>query len=393
MLRPYLLLIVLEGRGKRRPYTGFTMKDFTHKIIIILLILWGVVLLSTAEASRIKELAKLEGVRSNQLIGYGLVVGLNGTGDSASTRFTIQSLVNMMERLGVTVNPDTVKVDNVAAVIVTADLPPFARAGNTIDVSVSSVGDADNLAGGTLLMTPLKAADGKYYAVAQGSLVVGSLAFGGKAAKVQKNHPTAGRIPDGALVEREVPFVFGEGKELNYRLKESDFTTVSRMSEAVNQHFGGTPAHSLDAGLMQVVLPEAYQDRVVEFVAELEHLTVIPDTLARIVVNEKTGTIVMGEGVRISTVAVSHGNLNLIISEQSNVSQPNAFSDGETVVTPETDIGVVEEAGNLVVLEQGVSIGEVASALNAIGATPRDLIAIFQSIKAAGALYADLVVL
>ncbi|MDX2494463.1 MAG: flagellar basal body P-ring protein FlgI [Desulfuromusa sp.] len=369
------------------------MKDSTHKIIILLLIFWGVVLLSTAEASRIKELAKLEGVRSNQLIGYGLVVGLNGTGDSASTRFTIQSLVSMMERLGVTVNPDTVKVDNVAAVVVTAELPAFARAGNAIDVSVSSVGDADNLAGGTLLMTPLKAADGKYYAVAQGALVVGSLAFGGKAAKVQKNHPTAGRIPDGALVEREVPFAFGEESELNYRLKESDFTTVSRMSKAVNKHFGGTPARSLDAGQMQVTVPEAYQDRVVEFVAELEHLTVIPDTLARIVVNEKTGTIVMGEGVRISTVAVSHGNLNLIISEQSNVSQPNAFSEGETVVTPETDIGVVEEAGNLVVLEQGVSIGEVAAALNAIGATPRDLIAIFQSIKASGALYADLVVL
>lgn len=369
------------------------MKDRTHKIIIALLIFWGVILLSTAEASRIKELAKLEGVRSNQLIGYGLVVGLNGTGDSASTRFTIQSLVSMMERLGVTVNPATVKVSNVAAVVVTAELPPFARAGNTIDVSVSSVGDADNLAGGTLLMTPLKAADGKYYAVAQGSMVVGSLAFGGEAAKVQKNHPTAARIPDGALVEREVAFVFGEGSELNYRLKDSDFTTVSRMSEAVNQHFGGTPARSLDAGLMRVVIPDSYQDRVVEFAAELEHLTVIPDTLARIVVNEKTGTIVMGEGVRISTVAVSHGNLSLIISEQSNVSQPNAFSDGETVVTPETNIGVVEEEGHLVVLEQGVSIGEVASALNAIGATPRDLIAIFQSIKASGALYADLVVL
>ncbi|MEA3545642.1 MAG: flagellar basal body P-ring protein FlgI [Thermodesulfobacteriota bacterium] len=369
------------------------MKDFTHKIIILLLIFWGAVLLSTAEASRIKELAKLEGVRSNQLIGYGLVVGLNGTGDSASTRFTIQSLVSMMERLGVTVNPDTVKVSNVAAVVVTAELPPFARAGNTIDVSVSSIGDAANLAGGTLLMTPLKAADGKHYAVAQGALVVGSLAFGGKAAKVQKNHPTAGRIPDGALVEREVPFVFGENPKLNYRLKHSDFTTVSRMSQAVNRHFGGTPARTLDAGQMQVKVPEAYRNRIVQFAAELEQLTVIPDTVARIVVNEKTGTIVMGEGVRISTVAVSHGNLNLIINEQSNVSQPAPFSEGETVVTPETDIVVEEEVGNLVVLKQGVSIGEVAAALNAIGATPRDLIAIFQSIKAAGALYADLVVL
>lgn len=369
------------------------MKIKTNKVIIALLILWGVVLLSTSEASRIKELAQIEGVRSNQLIGYGLVVGLNGTGDSASTQFTIQSLVSMMERLGVTVNPDTVKADNVAAVVVTADLPPFARAGNTIDVSVSSIGDADNLAGGTLLMTPLKAADGKYYAVAQGAMVVGSLAFGGKAAKVQKNHPTSGRIPDGGLVEREVPFVFGEHNQLNYRLKDSDFTTVARMSQAVNEHFGSQIARSLDAGQMQVQVPESYQDEVVSFVSELERLDVIPDTLARIVVNEKTGTIVMGEGVRISTVAVSHGNLNLVISEKTNVSQPNAFAEGQTVATPETDIGVVEEAGNLVVLDQGVSIGDVASALNAIGATPRDLIAIFQAIKAAGALYADLVVL
>lgn len=369
------------------------MKIKPNKVIIVLLLLWGVVLLSTAEASRIKELAQIEGVRSNQLIGYGLVVGLNGTGDSASTQFTIQSLVSMMERLGVTVNPDTVKADNVAAVVVTAELPPFSRAGNTIDVSVASIGDADNLAGGTLLMTPLKAADGKYYAVAQGAMVVGSLAFGGKAAKVQKNHPTSGRIPDGALVEREVPFVFGEQNQLNYRLKDSDFTTVSRMSQAVNTHFGSQIAQSLDAGQMQVQVPESYQDTVVAFVSELERLEVIPDTVARIVVNEKTGTIVMGEGVRISTVAVSHGNLNLVISEKTNVSQPNAFSEGETVATPETDIGVIEEAGNLVVLNQGVSIGDVATALNAIGATPRDLIAIFQAIKAAGALYADLVVL
>ena len=242
-------------------------------------------------------------------------------------------------------------------------------------------------------MTPLKAADGKIYAVAQGALVVGSLAFGGKAAKVQKNHPTAGRIPDGALVEREVPFVFGEQDFLNYRLKDSDFTTVSRMSEAVNEHFGGSFAHSMDAGQMRVQVPQQYQNRVVDFVAELERLDVIPDTLARIVVNEKTGTIVMGEGVRISTVAVSHGNLSLVISEQSNVSQPNPLAGGDTVVTPETQVGVAEEEGNLVVLEQGVSIGEVASALNAIGATPRDLIAIFQAIKASGALYADLVVL
>ncbi len=366
---------------------------FRTKIAPALLILWSVLLLSTAEASRIKELAQLEGVRSNQLVGYGLVVGLNGTGDSSGTQFTTQSLVNMMERLGVIVDPNKVKVANVAAVVVTASLPPFARAGSTIDVSVSSVGDAGNLAGGTLLMTPLKAADGKIYAVSQGALVVGSLAFGGKAAKVQKNHPTAGRIPGGALVEREVPFVFGQIPELNYRLKDSDFTTVSRMSAAVNSHFGASLARSLDAGQMQVQVPDSYRERMVDFVAELERLDVIPDTLARIVVNEKTGTIVMGEKVRISTVAVSHGNLSLIISELTNVSQPGPLSRGETVTTPETLIGVAEEKGNLVVMEQGVSIGDVASALNAIGATPRDLIAIFQAIKAAGALYADLVIL
>jgi flagellar P-ring protein precursor FlgI len=369
------------------------MKNMPNKIIIFVLILWGVLLLTTADASRIKELAQLEGVRSNQLVGYGLVVGLNGTGDSAGTQFTIQSLVSMMERLGVTVDPAKVKVSNVAAVVVTANLPPFSRTGSTIDVSVASVGDAENLAGGTLLMTPMKAADGKVYAVAQGAMVVGSLAFGGKAAMVQKNHPTAGRIPDGALVEREVPFVFGQTNELKYRLRDSDFTTVSRMTEAVNQHFGELVAQSLDAGQMQVSVPERYQDQVVDFVSQLELLEVIPDVLARIVVNEKTGTIVMGEKVRISTVAVSHGNLNLVISEKTNVSQPNPLSDGQTVASPETQMTVSEDKGNLVVLERGVSIGDVAAALNAIGATPRDLIAIFQAIKASGALYAELVVL
>lgn len=347
----------------------------------------------SAEASRIKELAQLEGVRANQLVGYGLVVGLNGTGDSIKTQFTIQSLVNMMERLGVTFDRNRVKVDNVAAVVVTAELPSFARAGSTIDVSVASVGDAENLAGGTLLMTPLKAADGKTYAVAQGSLVVGSLAFGGKAAKVQKNHPTAGRIPDGGLVEREVPFSLGNRRTLNYRLKDSDFTTVSRMAEAVNQHFGDQIASSLDAGQLQVLVPKDYQKRVVDFVAQLERLDVTPDTLARIVVNEKTGTIVMGEKVRISTVAVSHGNLSLVISEKTNVSQPNPLAAGQTVQTPETLVDVTEDKGSLVVMERGASIADVAAALNAIGATPRDLIAIFQAIKAAGALYADLVIL
>jgi flagellar P-ring protein precursor FlgI len=364
-----------------------------NKLMAAFLLIWGGLMLSSAQASRVKELAQIEGVRSNQLVGYGLVVGLNGTGDSASTSFTIQSLANLMERLGVTVDPDDISVDNVAAVVVTADLPAFARAGGSIDVSVSSIGDAENLAGGTLLMTPLKAADGQVYAVAQGALVVGSLAYGGKAAEVQKNHPTVGRIPGGALVEREVPFVFGRNQELNYRLKDADFTTMARMTQEVNNHFGGPYAKAVDGGQMTVRIPESYRNNIVGFVADLELLEVVPDTLARIVVNEKTGTIVMGEAVRISTVAVSHGNLNLVISESAAVSQPQPFSAGETVTTPQTDISVVEESGEIVVLQQGVSIGDVAAALNAIGATPRDLIAIFQAIKAAGAMYADLVIL
>ncbi len=346
-----------------------------------------------AGASRLKDLAALEGVRENQLVGYGLVVGLNGTGDSAKTQFTVQSLVSMMERLGVSVDRSQVKVDNVAAVMVTAGLPPFARTGNALDVLVSSIGDADSLVGGTLLMTPLKGPDGQVYAVAQGPLVVGAISFGGKAAQVQKNHPTAGRIPGGALVEREAPTPFAGGEFFVYRLRQADFTTASRMAAAVNREFGAEVARAVDAGALQVLLPESFRGRGVDFMARLEGVEVAPDSLARIVVNERTGTIVMGQEVRIATVAVSHGNLSLVITEQPQVSQPNPFGRGETTVVPRTDIEVKEDEGSLVVMEMGATIGSVAQALNAIGATPRDLIAIFQAIKAAGALHAELVVL
>ena len=366
------------------------MSPWRYKLLTLLLAL---LLPAAAQASRIKDIAQIEGVRDNQLVGYGLVVGLNGSGDSASTQFTVQSLVSMMERLGVKVDQTQVKVDNVAAVMVTAVLPPFARAGRSIDVQVSSIGDADSLVGGTLLMAPLKGPDGQVYAVAQGGLVVGSLAFGGKSAKVQKNHPTVGRIPGGALVEREVPFIFGAGDTLTYRLQDTDFTTVSRMTDVINTAFGAPLAKAIDGGTLQVELPAAYRDKVVEFVSRVEMLEVAPDTPARIVVNEKTGTIVMGEDVRISTVAISHGNLNLVISETAQVSQPLPFAGGDTIVTPQTAVDASEDKGNLIVLERGVSIGEVAAALNAIGATPRDLIAIFQAVKAAGALHAELVIL
>jgi len=372
-----------------------TITRHFHRFALVLVAVgvFGLLLPAVATASRIKDIASLQGVRENQLIGYGLVVGLNGTGDSTRTRFTVQSLVNMLERLGVSVNRSQVKVDNVAAVMVTAELPPFAKAGNNLDVLVSSLGDAESLLGGTLLLTPLKGPDGQVYAVAQGPLLVGALSFGGKAAKVQTNHPTVGRIPNGGLIEREVPFALPEGAPLVYRIKESDFTTISRMNSVVNARFGAGVAQPLDGASLQVRIPENFQGRTVEFVAALETLEVQPDAPARIVVNERTGTIVVGEEVRIATVAVSHGNLNLVINETATVSQPNPLSKGETVVVPETSIQVTETGGELVVLSKGTSIGDVARALNAIGATPRDLIAIFQALKAAGALHADLVIL
>jgi len=345
-------------------------------------------------ASRIKDIADIEGVRTNQLVGYGLVVGLNGTGDGASTEFTVQSLVNMMERLGMRIDRTKVKVDNVAAVMVTAKLPPFAKVGTTVDVLVSSIGDADSLVGGTLIMTPLKGPDGNVYAVAQGALAVGALSFGGKAAKVQKNHPTVGRIPGGALIEKEVGFTLAKTRELHYRLRQPDFTTVERMAEAVNNYFGEDLAHAIDSASLKITVADNYIESLVAFIAKIEHIEVMPDMPAKIIVNERTGTIVMGDNVRLSRVAVSHGNLNLVVSESAMVSQPGPFGGGgQTVAVANSDLTASEDKGNLVVLPMGVSIGDVARALNAIGATPRDLIAIFQAIKAAGALHAELVVL
>ena len=366
------------------------MKSLLFLIITILIL----VVAAPAYSSRIKDLADIEGVRNNQLVGYGLVVGLNGTGDSSSTQFTIQSLVNMMERLGMRIDRNKVKVDNVAAVMVTAKLHPFAKVGTTIDVLVSSIGDADSLVGGTLLMTPLNGADGQVYAVAQGPLAVGALSFGGKAAKVQKNHPTVGRIPGGAIIEKEVPFRLPKEQVVTYRLRSPDFTTVTRMAKAINRHFGKTLARAIDSAGVQIEVADDYVTSMVGFIAQIEHIEVQPDMAAKIIVNERTGTIVMGANVRLSTVAVSHGNLNLVISEGTLVSQPGPFSSqGETVSSASSDIVATEDKGNLIVLPMGVNIGDVARALNAIGATPRDLIAIFQAIKASGALHAELEVL
>jgi flagellar P-ring protein precursor FlgI len=355
-------------------------------ILLILLLLPQVV-----SAARIKDIASFDGVRDNQIAGYGLVVGLNGTGDSDQTKFPVQSLANMLERMGVTINRGDITVKNVAAVMVTANLPPFAKQGNKLDVIVSSLGDAKSLAGGTLIMTPLKGADNQVYAVAQGPVMTNAFSYGGQAATAQKNHPTAGRVPQGALVERELPNALADLGRLRLNLNLSDFTTASRIAAVINDKFNSPIASCNDSGSVSLIIPDAYRNRTVDFIASLERLEVKQDSPAKVVLNERTGTIVMGENVRVSTVAVSHGNLTLYIKETPKVSQPEPFSaTGTTQVVPRTGVKVSEEGGGLAVLREGASIGEVVKALNALGVTPRDLMAILQAIKAAGALNAEL---
>lgn len=363
------------------------MKTALFSIVIALALL----VTSSADAIRIKDLASFEGVRDNQLMGYGLVVGLNGSGDSDQTKIQTQSVVNMLERMGITASANDIKIKNVAAVMVTATLPPFSKQGNRLDVLVSSLGDAKSIAGGTLLMAPLKGADNQVYAVAQGSILTNSFAFGGQGATAQKNHPTAGRVPNGALVERELPNTLAGKSVLNLNLNVADFTTASRIVTAVNDKFKSPVAVSSDPGSVTMTIPDAYANRAVEFVAALERLEVKPDVQAKVVLNERTGTIVMGENVRISTVAITHGSLTLVIKETPQVSQPAPLSkSGETKVVPRTDIKVEEENRRLMVLPEGASIGDVVRALNMIGVTPRDLISILQAIKSAGALQAEL---
>ena len=372
------------------------MKRFSSVCLFCIIFTFSV---HSVYGARIKDIAQLHGVRDNQLLGYGIITGLNGTGDDMTKSvFTLQAIYNMMTRHGITIDPDDIddiKIENTAAVMVTGTLPPFAKSGSRMDVQVSSIGDAESLAGGTLLMTPLLGADGEVYSVAQGPITVGAFSYGGKAAQVQQNHPTVGTIAGGAIIEKSVAMEVGKDGQLQYQLSDADFTTASNLAAAVNKRFGRGTAYADTPGTVQVKVTEPYKDNIVDFVASLETLQVQSDSPARIVVNEKTGTIVMGKDVRLSTVAVSHGNLSLIIRDDYNVSQPPPLSGGQTVVTPETTVDVIEDDGELVVLDmkKGVSIGEIANALNAIGATPRDLIAIFQAIKASGSLQGELVVL
>ncbi len=338
---------------------------------------------------RLKDIASIHGIRTQQLIGYGLVIGLNGTGDASGTKFTMQSLANMLDRLGIRADAQKIKVGNVAAVIVTTSLPAFAKSGSRLDVTVSSLGDASSLQGGTLVMTPLRGPDGKIYAVAQGPVSIGGFLASGAGAKAQKNHPTVGKVPNGATVERNLETNVNSRSSLTIKLSEEDFTTAARVAEAINSKLGDL-ARTVDAGSVEVSVPVERRAKIVEFISRLEAIEVLPDTTARVVIDERTGTIVIGRDVQVDTVAVAHGSLSVVIKTELDVSQPYPESGGQTAVTPDTTIQVSEEEQRLLLVEQAVTIKDVVTGLNAIGVSPRDLIAILQAIKSAGALRAEL---
>ncbi|MBY6003923.1 flagellar basal body P-ring protein FlgI [Salipiger bermudensis] len=351
--------------------------------------------IAPAQAVRIKDLVEFDGVRSNDLVGYGLVVGLNGTGDGLrNAPFTEEIMQNILERLGVNVTGEQFRPRNVAAVFVTGRLPPFGRAGSQIDVTVSAIGDASSLLGGTLIMTPLNAADGQIYAVAQGTVIAGGVEAEGDAARVVQGVPTSGVIPAGARIEREVEFAFGDLATLRLALREPDFTTAARIEAAINRRVGRRAAEMLDAGTVSVDLRQTGTGSPAQAVVAIENLPVEPERRARVVVDQRSGTIVMGEDVRISRVAVSQGNLTLRIEETPIAVQPNPFAEGETVVIPRTGADIVEEPGiGLAEVPGGTSLSEVIAGLNALGVSPRDMIDILKSIKAAGALHADFLVM
>ncbi|MBT3509606.1 MAG: flagellar basal body P-ring protein FlgI [Nitrospina sp.] len=366
----------------------------SQKLLTIFILVFF--LASPADSARIKDLSNIKGVRSNQLIGFGLVIGLTGTGDSATNVFfSIQTIVSMLKRLGVTVPTAEVsqlKFKNIATVIVTADLPPFAKQGDHIDVTVSSLGDSKSLQGGTLLMTPLKGPDGNTYAVAQGPLSIGGFSVSGSARGVQKNHLTVGRISNGAQVEKEIKYDFNSKEEIILALKTTDFTTASRISKAINDDMKDSLASMMNGGTVRVRVPELYLKNTSDFVTRIEKLDVIPDSEAKVIMDERTGTIVMGENVKISSVAVAHGALFINIKEEPVVSQPPPLAPegAKTAILPRTRIAVGEGIDKLLVIPDSISLGDVVKGLNSIGVTPRDLIAILQAIKASGALHARL---
>ncbi len=345
-------------------------------------------------ASRIKDIADFEGIRENQLIGYGLVVGLNGTGDSLNNSpFTQQSLQAMLERLGVNTRNIDLNTNTVAAVMVTANLPPFSTQGTRIDVNVSALGDSESLQGGTLLVTPLVGADGEVYAIAQGSIAIGGFSAQADAASVVRGVPTAGRIANGGLVERELEFKLASLTTLRLALRNPDLTTARRIALSVNELIGMPTAEPLDPATVRIDLPQQYDGNIVDLLTDIEQLIVEPDLAARIVIDENSGIIVMGQDVKVSMVAVAQGNLTVTIAESPQVSQPLPFANGQTAVVPRSDVTVDEEGSKLAIVPQTVTLKQLVDGLNALGIGPRDMISILQAIKAAGALQADIEVL
>lgn len=372
-------------------YIGKKKHPHFWRDVACLLFFISLLFIQPAQAERLKDLATIQGVRNNQLIGYGLVVGLDGTGDQ--TPYTVQSMISMMQQMGVNLPPGTsVQMKNVASVIITGSLPAFAQPGQTLDVTVSSMGSAKSLRGGTLLMTPLKGADNQIYAMAQGNLVVGGVGASANGSQTQINHLSVGRISDGATVERSIPNTISQSDNVNLELKESDFSTASLVVDAINKRFGANTALAQDGRVIRVQAP-ASTSRV-SFLADLEKINVTPAaTTAKIIMNARTGSVVMNQAVTLENCAVSHGNLSVVINTDPVISQPGALSSGQTVSTARSQIEINKEPGKVLKLNSGANLSDVVKALNAIGATPQDLLAILQAMKAAGSLHADLEVI
>jgi flagellar P-ring protein precursor FlgI len=374
--------------------TNASPRRFAAGLAALLLILPMLLAVpSGAGAARLKDVASFSGLRTNGLVGYGLVVGLSGTGDKSNPVYTTQAMSNMLENMGVRVNKDDLKPKNVAAVMVTARMPVTSKPGSQLDVTVSSIGDAQSLLGGVLLLTPLKGVDGSVYALAQGALTVGGFSEGGEAATVTKNIVTVGRIPNGATVERSVPFKYNQQEKLVVNMDMADFGTAMQVVNRLNAVMGGAHAKAVDASTVEIQVPDRYQGNLVPLMASLENVEIDPDQQAKVVVDEKTGTVVVGKNVRLAKVAVAHGNLQVVVAETAEVSQPAPFAEvGETVEVPETEVDVREENRRLTLME-GATLQELVDGLNSIGATPRDLISILRTLKVAGALHAELEVI
>lgn len=361
-------------------------------LITILLVFASYFVVIESHAERLKDIAGIQGVRQNQLMGYGLVVGLDGSGDQTTqTPFTVQSIISMMQQMGVSIPVGTsLQLKNVAAVMVTTSLPPFSQPGQTLDITVSSMGNAKSLKGGTLLMTPLKGADNQIYAMAQGNVLVGGVGASANGSKAQVNHLSVGKISGGATVERAVPTPLGQGNVIQLELNQSDFSTASRVVDAINKKFGAETAAALDGRVIQVRAPQVNDQRVA-FLGSLESLEVTPaPAAAKIILNARTGSIVMNQTVSLDNCAVAHGNLSIVINTENTTSQPNALSRGQTASTANSNISITKEGGQLLTLKASANLAEVVKALNSIGATPQDLLAILQAMKASGALRADL---